>query len=264
MSKRPADVDVKQSVKDMLLPKNEYRLVDDYVLQGGQTHPFAILVPGGGYYMVANFIEGVPIARQLNRQGISAFILYYRVKKQAKFPNPTDDLARAVAYIFANAARYGLDTSSYSIWGASAGGHLTAEFGTDNAGWRKYGLPRPGTLVLAYPVISMDRAITHIQSHDQFIGKDASAADEAMVSVERHVSADYPPTFIWCSDDDATVNPENTRRMTAALQAAGVPFESTVYHGVMHGAGPATGTPAEGWIDRAVSFWKKQAEGEQR
>ena len=48
--------------------------------------------------------------------------------------------------------------------------------------------------------------------------------------------------------------------MIEALEAAHVPVESTIYHGVMHGAGPATGTAAEGWIDRAVSFWKKQGE----
>ena len=32
MSKRPADVDVKQSIRDIFFTKNEYRLVDDYVI----------------------------------------------------------------------------------------------------------------------------------------------------------------------------------------------------------------------------------------
>ena len=83
MSNRPVDVDVRQSVKDIFLSKNEYRLVDDYVLRDGKKHPFALLVPGGGYSMVCSFIEGVPFAKKLNAMGISAFILYYHVRKKA-------------------------------------------------------------------------------------------------------------------------------------------------------------------------------------
>ena len=258
MPQKPADVDVRQSIHDMFFSKNEYRLVTDYVLKDGKTHPFALLVPGGGYYMVSNFIEGAPLAKKLNGMGISAFILYYRVKKKALYPAPVDDLARALREILSNADHYHVEADNYSIWGASAGAHLTAMFGTDHAGYPKYDLPRPGALILVYPVISMDKAITHKESHDFFLGKDASEEKEAMASVEKHVHADYPPTYIWCSDDDNVVNPENTRRMIAALEQAGIPHESTIYHGVMHGAGPATGTPAEGWVQKAVSFWRKQ------
>ena len=255
--KKPADVDVLQSIKDMFFSKNDYRLVTDYVLQDGKTHPFAILVPGGGYYMVCSFIEGVPIAKKLNAKGISVFILYYHVKQKAAFPAPVDDLARAVREILADADKYHVDPKNYSIWGASAGAHLTAVFGTAHIGYPKYDLPRPGALVLSYPVISMDRAITHQQSHDFFIGKDASEVDEALVSAEKHVHADYPATFLWCSDDDSVVNPENTKRMNDALATAGIPHLCTTVHGVPHGAGPGTGTSVEGWIDQAITFWKE-------
>ena len=260
MPQRPVDVDVRQSVKDLFLAKNEYRLVDDYVLRDGNKHPFAILIPGGGYYMVSSFIEGVPVAKRLNARGISAFIVYYRVKKKARFPAPMDDMARAVREIFSKAEQYHLDTENYSIWGASAGAHLAATFGTEHIGYLKYSLPRPGALVLAYPVITMDPQLTHMGSHDNLLGKDANRADEDMLSIEKHVHRNYPPTFIWCSDDDSTVPPDNTRKMTDALRQAGVPVESTIYHGVMHGAGPATGTAAEGWIDQAVAFWNRQSE----
>ena len=73
------------------------------------------------------------------------------------------------------------------------------------------------------------------------------------------MDADYPATYLWCSDDDNVVKPDNTRRMIAALEAAGVPHRDKIYHGVMHGAGPATGTAAEGWINDAVAFWQKQS-----
>ena len=69
MAKRPKDVDIFQSVKEIFFSKNSYSLVDDYVIQDGKTHPFALLVPGGGYTMVSSFIEGVPIAKKLNEKG---------------------------------------------------------------------------------------------------------------------------------------------------------------------------------------------------
>lgn len=255
MPQRPVDVDIKQSMKDMFFASNKYRLDDRFVIKDGKKHPFAILVPGGGYYMVSSFIEGGPIARKLNQQGISAFVVYYRVKKKAIFPAPMDDLATAVKEIFARAEEYGLDTENYSVWGASAGGHLAAAFGTQNMGYAKYELPKPGTLVLAYPVITMEREKTHMGSHDNLLGKNADKALEALTSVEKHITADYPRTFIWCSDDDNVVNPDNTRDMVAALEKAGVAVQGRIYHGVAHGAGPATGTAAENWMNEAVGFW---------
>lgn len=262
MPQRPADVDVKQSIRDMFLARNEYRIVDDYVIRDGKKHPVAFLVPGGGYYMVCSFIEGVPIARKLNEKGVSAVIVYYRVKKKAKYPAPLEDLARAIREVLDRADELGIDPAGYSVWGASAGGHLTAAFGTQNMGYPQYGLPRPGALVLAYPVISMKEGLSHAQSRELFLGRHATAAQEAFASVEEHVDNSYPPTFLWCSDDDATVNAENSRRMIAALESAGVPAQSRIYHGVPHGAGPATGTVAAGWIDEAVDFWMKNKEKE--
>ena len=225
------------------------------MIRDGKKHPFALLCPGGGYAIVCSFIEGKPIARQLNEKGISVFILYYRVKKKALYPVPMDDLARAVKEIFARAAEYNIDTANYSIWGASAGGHLAASFGTENMGYPKYGLPRPGTLVLSYPVISMKRELTHMGSHDHLLGKKAGRDQELFTSVEQHITKDYPPAYIWCGEEDDVVSPENTTLLVHALTESGIPVEHDVFPGVGHGIGPGTGTSADGWIDKAVRFW---------
>lgn len=258
MPKRPVDVDVRQSVKDLFFAKNAYRLVDDYVLCDGKKHPFAVLCPGGGYWMVSSFIEGIPVAKKLNALGISAFIVYYRVKKKAMFPNPLDDLARAIREIFDRADAYNLDTENYSLWGFSAGGHLAGCFGTETIGYRTYGVPKPGTEVLAYPVISMHPELTHTGSHDALLGKQADPAQEEQTSIDLLVTDAYPPTYIWCGDADGTVSPDNTKRMAAALQAADVPFRCEIFPGAGHGIGPGTATSAEGWINRAVDFWLDQ------
>ena len=256
MADRPVDVDVRQSIKDLFLRKNEYALVDDYVINDGKRHPFAILVPGGGYQMVCSFIEGVPIARKLNEKGISVFIVYYRVRKKGRYPAPMEDLAKAIRYIFDNLDRYHLE-NNYSIWGASAGGHLAATFGTDNIGYAKYNLPKPDCMVLIYPVITMDKSYTHIGSHDSLLGKDASIELEEETSVEKHVHSEYPKTFIWCFRDDNTVPSKNTLMMEQELKNNNVPVECHIYEGDKHGVGPGTDTAAEGWIDKAIDFWRK-------
>lgn len=53
------------------------------------------------------------------------------------------------------------------------------------------------------------------------------------------------------------MDPDNTRMMTAALERAGVPVRSKIYHGVAHGVGPASGTAAENWMKEAVEFWRR-------
>lgn len=254
MAKRPTDIDARQSLKD-IFRKNEYELDTRFILNDGQKHQLAVLVPGGGYAMVCSFIEGVPIARKLNEKGISCVIVYYSIREKALCPAPIDDLARAVKETLAKADEWNLDTDNYSVWGASAGGHLVGEFGTDNLGYRKYGLPKPGCLVLSYPVISMDPRYNHGGSHDNFLGKNASRGLEEMASVDKHVDAGYPRVYAWCGDEDKEVPNDNIRLLVIALREKGIEHKYHIYPGVGHGVGPGTGTSAEGWIDEAVNFW---------
>lgn len=261
MADRPLDLDTKQSLRDVFLTPNRYRLDERFVLHDGKRHPVAVIVPGGGYGMVCSFIEGTPIARKLNELGVSAFIVYYRTKKKARYLAPQEDLARAIREILTKEEAYHLDMDNYSIWGSSAGGHLAASFGTENMGYPRFHLPKPGVLILSYPVISLRRELTHIGTHDNLLGRHATFAQECFASVDEQVSASYPPTYLWCGDADATVPPENTRRMAAALEMAGVPYQCEIFHGVDHGVGPGTGTAAEGWIKSAVEFWMKNGSG---
>lgn len=257
MASRPVDVDVKQSMHDIFLSKNEYHIDDRFIIQDGKKHPIAFLVPGGGYWMVCSFIEGVPIAKKLNEKGISAVIVYYRTKNKAKYPNPMDDLAKAIKEITDNSEKYNIDMNGYSIWGASAGGHLAASFGTNTMGYKKYNLLRPAAIILSYPVITMDPSFTHIGTHDNLLGKNATKGMEDATSVEKNIHKEYPPTFIWCSYEDDVVPYKNTIVMKEALDKEGIINKCNIYHDVAHGVGPATGTNAHNWINEAITFWKE-------
>ena len=78
--------------------------------------------------MVCSFVEGMPIAKALNKCGYHAVVAYYRTKKKARFPNPHEDLKRAITDTFSHAEDWNLETDGWSLWDSSAGGHLAASF----------------------------------------------------------------------------------------------------------------------------------------
>jgi len=245
---------LKEKMADFRHP-NTYEL-KEYVIKDGQKHPFALICPGGGYSVVASFVEGRPFAEKLNEMGYSAFVLYYHVKEQAKYPAPQEDVARALREIFTHAEEYHLITEGYSIWGSSAGGHLVASFGTEHMGYAKYELPKPGTLVLVYPVITMGEK-THEGSRKNHLGKDATQEQMEFASVEKHVTENYPPTFVWCGSADTTVHPDNSRMLAQELERCQIPYEFVEYSEVGHGVGLGKEFNCEPWFEKAVAFWKQ-------
>ena len=92
-----------------------------------KTAPAVILCPGGGYnYLVTTKIT--PIAKWLNSNGITAFILRYRVPKKRK--EAFQDIQRAVRIVRSRASEWNIDPSRIGVMGSSAGGHLAAKVST--------------------------------------------------------------------------------------------------------------------------------------
>ncbi len=243
-----------QAAKDFWRP-NRYHL--DEFLVPGKKRPFALILPGGGYGMVCSFVEGLPYAKAINRMGYSAFVLKYRVRGKAGCPAPLDDVAAAVKYIVANADSLNVKADGYSIWGSSAGGHLAGCFCVGKLGWKKYGLPKPGAAILSYPVVTMGDE-THFGSRKYFLGENPQQEEIELYSVDRQVTMDFPPTFLWCGDADRTVSPENSRKLAKVLRQNGVPFRFKEYSGIGHGVGLGRGLTCEGWLSEAVEFWEKE------
>ena len=243
-----------QAVYDYWKP-NRYSL-KPYLIRDGKKHPFAVICPGGGYNMVCSFVEGKPFAEALNKCAYHAVVVYYRTKKKARYPHPQEDLKQAITEILAHAEEWKLERSGWSLWGSSAGGHLAASYCMEDRG-----TPKPSALILVYPVITMGEQ-THAGSRDNLLGRDAEPAMIEKLSVERHITADYPPTFIWNGAADELVDPVNSRMMEAALEQAGVPHKAEEFAGIGHGVGLAEGTNAEVWFDHAVSFWEEMRAAE--
>lgn len=241
-----------QAIKDYWSP-NRYHL-DEYLVKSNEKKPFALILPGGGYQMICSFVEGLPIAKKLNRCGYNAFVLRYRTRKKAKYPAPLEDAVMAMRYIIANADKLNVDINNYSVWGFSAGGHLA---GLYSAYYKKYNLPKPSATILSYPVITMGK-LTHQGSKNNLIGKNACDEMINKTSIEKLVSKDFPNTYIWYSLEDRTVDPENSKMLIRALNANKVKNKFSEFKTGNHGCGLGIGTQCEPWFNESIKFWEEK------
>jgi len=91
-----------------------------------------VILPGGGHKLLVWTNEGTKVATALNRAGITAFVLKYRLANE---PGSTftvegdaaDDARRAIRWVRAHAAEYGIDPARVGMMGFSAGGELVTQ-----------------------------------------------------------------------------------------------------------------------------------------
>ncbi len=217
---------------------------------------FAVICAGGGYSSVASLAEAFPSARIFYEMGYSAFVLKYRIGngRDTLAPKPVEDLAQAVRLILTS---FPVRMDNYAVVGFSAGGHVAASFACDDIGCRSYGLPGPGAVLLAYPLITMGKAAPS-SVRRCFLGK-AHQNDAEWIhrySVEEQITPNYPPTFVWQCVRDDTCPVQNSKMLVQALEANRVPCRYEVFPGTAHGWGEGRGTAAEGWVLRAIHFWE--------
>lgn len=213
-----------------------------------------VVCPGGGYGGLAMDHEGHQIAAWLNARGISAFILRYRLGTHGyHHPVQRGDVLRAIRTVRAQAAEQGIDAARIGVWGFSAGGHLASTAATHfDAGQPEAVDPidrvssRPDFAILCYPVITMDEAFTHKGSRRNLLGADRyeDASLVELLSNEKRVTSQTPPTFIFHTTEDQAVPVENALRFFAALRAQGVAAsEMHIYQKGRHGVGLAQDDP---------------------
>lgn len=205
-----------------------------------------IMCPGGGYSHQAAAHEGHDMAQWFNAQGITYVVLKYRIPKQ-RVRVPLEDAEQAVRLVRSHAEEWGVDTSKIGIMGASAGGHLASTLATHYSD----SLSRPDFQILFYPVVSMAPSVTHMGSHNNLLGKDATKALEEEYSNELCVNKSTPRAFIMLSSDDRTVHPANSINYDNSLIANGVPAAMFIYP-----------TGGHGWGFRDSFKYKRQWTGE--
>lgn len=207
-----------------------------------------IVCPGGAYWVTSSWNEGWYVADWMVERGITVCVVQYRMPN-GNWEIPLQDIQNAFRYCRAHAAEWGVD--QIGVMGFSAGGHLAAS--TTNL--YVDDITRPDFSILIYPVISMDKSITHMGTRTNLIGKDErwdnkdvtvkeyEAAQkkkhelEERYSIEMQVTENTPTSFIAHCTDDTVVPVENTIRYYRSLVKHGVPSEVHIFPTGGHGWG---------------------------
>ena len=191
-----------------------------------------IMCPGGGYGGLAMKHEGHDMAPWFNTQGITYAVLKYRMPN-GHHEVPLSDAEQAIRMVREHAAEWGVNPQRVGIMGASAGGHLAASLATLYSSDKT----RPDFQILFYPVISMQKGVTHGGSRKNLIGENPSQELEQKYSLERQVSPRTPQAFIMLSSDDDAVPPINGIGYFLALRDHKVPASLHAYPTGGHGWG---------------------------
>lgn len=201
---------------------SDKRNVGLFFFRGKENNKTAIINAGGGFMYVGAMQDSFPHALELSKMGYNAFALIYRPDADKAM----EDLARATAYLHENSESLKIDMKDYSVWGGSAGGRMTAwisTYGTESFGEKEY--PRPSVAVIAYTGLS-------------------------------EVTGDEVPTYSVVGTNDGIADYRVMEDRINNIKKNGTDAEIEVFDGLPHGFGLGIGTKAEGWINRAVEFWK--------
>ena len=202
---------------------------------------------------------GVSTAWELHQKGYAVFALRYRIGSEAKDNAPIQDLGRAIQLITANAEKFGVQTEDYALLGYSSGGQIAGVFCGQEVGYPRYNVPRPGVLLLAYPINNFYEAKPIYRWLIDTYSEDLRYYD---YNISGCVTPDFPPTYFWYGLNDILLMAFNYYEQGPALQKAlarnGVPYHESVYKRAFHGIGIAEGTDAEGWLNDAAAFWEEQ------
>ncbi len=234
-----------------------------------KKRPAVIICPGGGYEYTSER-EAEPIAMHYLSAGFHSFVLDYSVAPSG-YPAALCELSKAVAYVKSIADENNIDKDKIFVIGFSAGGHLAASLGVhfDRPEVKQFtglkdGENKPCGILLSYPVITAEEGKCHQGSIDAF---SAGREDVRELSyLERYVTPDTPPCFIWHTFTDNVVPVISSLRFANALEENGVPFELHIYPDGPHGlstadevsaAYPEGVVPAaQNWIDMSIRWIK--------
>ncbi len=229
------------------------------------TGAAVVVCPGGGYGGLAMSYEGIDLGEWFNSFGVAAFVLKYRHKGTGyQHPAPLDDAQRAIRTVRARAAEWHVDPARIGILGFSAGGHLATSAAThfdkgrpDASDPIERVSSRPDFLIACYPVVSLTTPYTHQGSKKNLLGDKPDPKLVELMSNELQVTSETPPTFLFHTDEDTGVPPENSVLFYLALRKAKVPAELHIFEKGRHGLGLAKTTPgASAWPQLCIEWMR--------
>lgn len=228
-----------------------------YKAKGNNLGKAVVIIPGGGYELVAMYHEGYDVAEKLSAQGITAAVLKYRIPnpESSNQPNlvPLADTRRALQLLRNMSGAYGIDEEKVGVMGFSAGSHLATVaslWKTDNKE------EKPNYSAQIYGVTNLTEANMKWLEKSLYFRKLTNEEVNQNKLLDL-VTANTPPTFLVHAYDDAVCNVEETTLYAKKLFEHNVLVETHLFPKGGHGFG--LGRSEDGtdqWIDLFVRWLK--------
>jgi len=232
-----------------------------YAPKGANTGAAVVVIPGGGFQMLAIDLEGTEACDWLTSRGVTCILLKYRVPSapylwrcdcrphNRSISTPSlQDAQRALRLVRAHAAAWRIDPHKVGVLGFSAGGYLVAEVST-------YFKSR-----LYVPVDAADQESSRPDFAIAIYPGHLALAENGIALnpvIKSHITAQTPPTFLLQNEDDHVDRIEDALSYYMGLKAAGVPVEMHVYAQGGHAFGLRPSTlPASEW-PQLVERWMR-------
>ncbi len=238
-----------QVVTNVSKPTMEIFRPDSAIANGTSV----VICPGGGLYALSINSEGNDVAKWLTQQGVTAFVLKYRlvpteedavqqlsvdgaeVPEKAKkvLPLSVEDALNAIDYVRTNANSFGINPDKVGLMGFSAGGAVTmaATYSAEEKN-------KPNFIAPVYAWME--------------------------IVPDSEVPVDAPPAFIVCaSDDPLRLAPASVKLYSDWLMKGKI-AELHMYAKGGHGFGMRKqNLPSDTWIERfgewlTVMGWMEQ------
>ena len=224
-----------------------------YSPQGKNTGTAVVVIPGGGFQILAIDLEGTEICAWLTSRGITCVLAKYRVPSTpyvfqcdcrphnllTSLPS-LEDLQRTMRLVRFHAAQWHIDPHKIGVLGFSAGGYLVAEISTrfDDS---LYASVDAADKESARPDFAMAIYPGHLVTADGKLNPNVP------------VSSETPPTFLVQAEDDYVDGVQQSLVYYAALSKARVRAEMHLYAQGGHAFGlRKTKSP--------IGEWPRQAE----
>jgi acetyl esterase/lipase len=219
-----------------------------YSPAGKNTGAAVVVLPGGGYEILAIDLEGTEVCDWLTSRGITCVLLKYRVPGNGKHPKSgpypaspeaLEDAQRTVGLVRFHAAEWHIDPHKIGVLGFSAGGHLVAAMSV-HSDKRLY----PAVDAADQQSCRPDFAVAIYPGHLSLARNRVALNPD----IAAHITSHTPPTFLLQNEDDHVDRVEDSLSYYVALKKAGVPVEMHLYAEGGHAFGlRRTKLPVTAW-----------------
>lgn len=238
-----------------------------YLPEGHGPFPAIISVHGGGWYTGDRSDRWLASSFPFLENGFAIVSVGYRLADEAVFPDPVEDVVRAVDQIYRTGMHYDLDTARLCIAGGSAGANLAAhtalrcaciraaliqcpplDFSAYRAQFAQAGLTREGSSMpqedTSYEAMYLGGSILELPDR----AKEANPAN--------HLGGHIPPILLVHGTADAVVPYLQSVSFQQAVNRAAQDETRATLLSIAGGDHDSPALEQDGLLERKVAFFR--------